>query len=126
MKVSHHLSTRLYRTLRTSKSRQLPFVFSSSFSFYVYLLCVCLCLQHQYYFNFCYSSPIPFSSPESNLNESETSRPNVLLLIVDDLRSTLGGIKGIDDANGIIKTPNIAKLVKEGGTLFSHAYAQIN
>ena len=52
-----------------------------------------------------------------------TNQPNVLLFIADDMRSQLGGVAGVDDAGGLMQTPNVAKLASEG-TVFTHAYAQ--
>ena len=109
--------------------------FNKSFSIYLSLALFLFFVQHS--FKICLSSPISVSNEHvifANTTKEgihcknqrpNNPRPNILFFIVDDLRSTLGGIKGIDDANGVLYTPNIAKLVNEGGTLFNHAYAQI-
>ena len=52
----------------------------------------------------------------SVLSAEDTDKPNVLLIIVDDLRPELGCY-----GNDVIITPNIDR-VAQSGTSFQHAY----
>lgn len=60
----------------------------------------------------------------ANGTSNTATKPNVLMIIADDLRSQLGGVQGVDDAQGFMKTPHLSSLAKNGGTVFSHTFAQ--
>ena len=54
------------------------------------------------------------------MQNPEKTKPNVMFIIVDDLRTELGCY-----GNDIIKTPNIDALAKEG-IVFTNAYCQVS